>query len=283
MTNLANATNDRGELVRAAITKAQTEAAQGYRIEDNEKFHSKEIYFTGIPSQSTRDALKALKFRWHGQKKCWYGFATDEEIRTACGDVLVLPPDKIEEPGTIYEGWTGGNAHKWSNDQELKKYLLADLKKIGVKASIRFNRAGYLTSLTMTITMTDKDIKPFDKWAENYNIFKKGLCGWVSYEDEDGRITDILADQLYNLETEDPEQYKKIIASSMKVGYERELRHLSTSMCYFGGDFDILTESGNNILKSAHAVVSSYNHDQSNSMIDYFDRSIYDHYSIKIA
>lgn len=36
-------------------------------------------------------------------------------------------------------------------------------------------------------------------------------------------------------------------------------------------------------LKLAEAIVNTYNHDCSNSIIDYFDRWIYDDYRVKIA
>ena len=54
-----------------------------YEIRKNQQFNSAEIYFGGKPSEEVRNALKALKFRWHGQKKCWYGYATEEEVKSA--------------------------------------------------------------------------------------------------------------------------------------------------------------------------------------------------------
>jgi len=55
-----------------------------YIIKDNEQYKSKEVYFDGKPDEKTREALKGLRFKWHGVKKCWYGFATVEEINAAC-------------------------------------------------------------------------------------------------------------------------------------------------------------------------------------------------------
>lgn len=53
-----------------------------YTITRNEAFNSLEITFDGKPSEEIRAALKALRFRWHGVKKLWYGYA-DEEAVTA--------------------------------------------------------------------------------------------------------------------------------------------------------------------------------------------------------
>lgn len=41
-----------------------------YEIKPNDQFKSLEIYFTEKPEAATRDALKALKFRWNPKKSC---------------------------------------------------------------------------------------------------------------------------------------------------------------------------------------------------------------------
>lgn len=54
-----------------------------YTITNNTQFNSIEIAFNGKPSAEVREALKALRFRWHGQKKVWYGYAAEAEARAA--------------------------------------------------------------------------------------------------------------------------------------------------------------------------------------------------------
>lgn len=54
-----------------------------YTITKNEQFNSIEISFDGKPSEAVRDSLKALRFRWHGVKKIWYGYTTEETARAA--------------------------------------------------------------------------------------------------------------------------------------------------------------------------------------------------------
>ena len=54
-----------------------------YTITNNTQFNSIEIAFDGKPSVEIREALKALRFRWHGQKKVWYGYTTEEAARAA--------------------------------------------------------------------------------------------------------------------------------------------------------------------------------------------------------
>ena len=67
-----------------------------YTINHNEQFNSIEILFDGKPSESIRAALKALKFRWHGVKKLWYGYADEEAVRAAIDGQPVTVPDVNE-------------------------------------------------------------------------------------------------------------------------------------------------------------------------------------------
>lgn len=63
-----------------------------YTITTNAQFNSLEIFFDGKPDEIVRNALKELKFRWHGVKKCWYGFADEATVRKAigCNEIVAL-------------------------------------------------------------------------------------------------------------------------------------------------------------------------------------------------
>lgn len=54
-----------------------------YTITKNDQYNSVEVVFNGKPAEAVRDALKALRFRWHGVKKCWYGYKDEAEVRAA--------------------------------------------------------------------------------------------------------------------------------------------------------------------------------------------------------
>ena len=54
-----------------------------YTITANPEFNSIEITFDGKPSEAIRNALKELRFRWHGVKKVWYGYKDEETARKA--------------------------------------------------------------------------------------------------------------------------------------------------------------------------------------------------------
>lgn len=94
--------------------EAEPEApATSYIISENARFGSVEIKFSAKPSEATRDALKALKFRWNGKRGLWYGFATVEAVRAA------LDGENAQEQticnGTDAEPSTGRKAARKTN------------------------------------------------------------------------------------------------------------------------------------------------------------------------
>lgn len=54
-----------------------------YTITTNPDFNSIEIAFDGKPSEAIREALKAMRFRWHSVKKVWYGYKDEQTARAA--------------------------------------------------------------------------------------------------------------------------------------------------------------------------------------------------------
>lgn len=71
-----------------------------YTINQNPEFNSLEILFDSKPSDSVRTALKDLRFRWHGVKKVWYGYAdeatTRKAIEQAADSKTAAPAKKAE-------------------------------------------------------------------------------------------------------------------------------------------------------------------------------------------
>jgi len=84
------------ETAEADETETEPETAKqatpdgiAYEIRENSEYNSREVYFSGKPAAETREALKALKMRWHGKKSCWYGYATAEDIAAAIAGEIV--------------------------------------------------------------------------------------------------------------------------------------------------------------------------------------------------
>ena len=71
-----------------------------YTITKNANFGSIEIHFDGKPAQTVREALKALKFRWHGVRRVWYGYADAQTVQEAIGKTAARaaqPADGTEQ------------------------------------------------------------------------------------------------------------------------------------------------------------------------------------------
>ena len=49
----------------------------------NPDFNSIEITFPAIPCAAVRNALKALRYRWHAAKKLWYGYTDMQTVADA--------------------------------------------------------------------------------------------------------------------------------------------------------------------------------------------------------
>lgn len=74
-----------------------------YTITSNPEFNSLEITFPGKPSDAIRDVLKALRFRWHGAKKVWYGYTTEEAARQAIETAEGCKPTEANKPAAKSE------------------------------------------------------------------------------------------------------------------------------------------------------------------------------------
>lgn len=59
------------------------QTAEPFTVTENDEFGSVEVKFDGKPSEAVRDALKALRFRWHRQRGIWYGYADPATVRAA--------------------------------------------------------------------------------------------------------------------------------------------------------------------------------------------------------
>lgn len=256
-----------------------------YEIKTNTQYNSLEIYFTEKPDEATREALKSLKFRWHAAKKCWYGFSTSEKVNEILGNqkAISIPDSEFVDGGGLYDGWRGGNNRKWDDEKQLKSFLMDDFKKAGLKATIRFRNSGYLTAIVCTMTIKPEEIKDFETFRNEYLADFRHLHGgspWIQYIDDDGRRRDILKDAFCNLpEDEQKATLEKIVATA----YQDIKDRLTCSGTSHSDYKEILTESAADRFNVLQQIVTSYNHDCSNSMIDYFDRSIYDDYCFKIA
>lgn len=184
---------------------------------------------------------------------------------------ITIPEATKINVGTLYEGWQGGNAHTWRTEKELKEKILADLKKCGIKATLRFHNGGYTTAFTLTVKLPETTIKDFNTWKKDG--FKIDLYGWNYYTTEAGKIDYIYGDEI---DTTNTALYDNIALTT----YNMTIDHIKNNSLH-KAHFDILTEAGNETLTLVNMIVNSYNSDESNAQIDYFNRGFYDHIRVK--
>lgn len=274
-------------------------------IKHNPEYNSTEIYFNAKPTESERAALKAAGCRWHGVKKCWYTRKTAEEVAAVLGGAPAvsttaeqqpaklpaltldtLPARKEIDGAGLYDGWEGANARAWTSCEELKKLILADFRRAGIRATIRAGRAGDTRAMTVTIRITPDEVKTFAEWRSEYTgddinfiDYLYGF-GWICYRAEDGQYKNIHSDALHAMpDAERAELCRDIIRGT----YDRFIDIAQDANTYYKKSESVLKPVALERLKLAEAIVNTYNHDCSNSMIDYFDRWIYDDYRVKIA
>lgn len=217
-----------------------------YEITNNAQFGSKEIYFDGKPSEEVRNALKALKFRWHGIKKCWYGFADENTLISA---ILATNEGKEpEDPATVTtDGYMGGGAIYGSKSrlglygQELKKAIAQDLKKEGIKGVTLSMKN---SSLTATIKVLPSDFISLEEYLNNFAL-------------------------------ESHEEREKIRVSAATLDYKaktEERLHLNE---YFLERNKHLNASASERIRKVNSIIKAYNFDESNAMVDYFHTNFY--------
>ena len=71
-----------------------------FTITANAAYNSIEISFDSKPSEAVREALKALRFRWHSVKRVWYGYADEATVREAIEAAAGNAPQKAAQKAT---------------------------------------------------------------------------------------------------------------------------------------------------------------------------------------
>ncbi len=244
-----------------------------YEIRDNGEFNSKEIYFDGKPSEAVRTALKGLKFRWHGKKRCWYGYADESTLISAILGTNGEPEQK-ESATVVTDGYLGGGAVYGSKSnlglygQDLKKAIQADIKAAGLKGVTLSMRYG--SNPVAKIKTTADDLISLDEFKKVFEINSIGC--WVDYLDEDGNHKNIHLEQLQALEYEEKQ---KIFDSAAELVYRREALKECTLNEFHLDKYKVFTSECMERIKKIGNIINAYRYDESNSMVDYFNTNFY--------
>lgn len=169
----------------------------------------------------------------------------------------------------------GGDLSK-AIKQALQEVLTPDIKK----SEIRTRCQSYSGGQNLTITLELDKSKYAPSSEEFKEIIKEKVkhfkISWIWME-KDGQPCEVFKDEYYNLNEEEAQKAQELTAEEyykFTYNYDVEVNH------YHIDDEIMLNEEGRNLVKVANRVIKSFNYDDSNSMVDYFDTNFY--YTLKI-
>lgn len=233
-------------------------------INTNKKLNGIEIAFASKPDREYLDLLKSNGFRWHRQKKLWYAKENSktrsvvEQIKDN-DDLMAFKGFKEVEGYLGSPGFKGINNDLGLSRKDRNALIKKEFKKRFpmFKVSIRQGKGGYLDSVNVELTVSrSRDVIDLNSFKSNFSnldtFFQFGELGYGS------NIDDNVKD--YN------KDHNKYISNRYELlkKYEKEC---------------VLSDASHDAMKWLKDAFCSFNHDESNGMVDYFDRDIYDFYS----
>lgn len=249
-----------------------------YHISENYEYNSREVYFSGKPAAETREALKALKMRWHSVKKCWYGYAAEHEIIAA---IQNAEQENGGEGATVTtEGYMGGGAVYGSKSNlnlygaDLAAAIRADIKAAGVKGvTIRCESysGGESIHATFTIDRGDLTEAPTADPTRAYTCeFERLLIKYGSWMVGGEWITD----KKFSEMSEDEQRITALqyhAEQRERFGKRQSLNQYHTS----AEENPELSAAFLAKVEKVLAIIRAYRYDESNSMVDYFNTNFY--------
>ena len=246
-----------------------------YEIRENPTYNSREVYFSGKPSEATRTALKTLKMRWNSNKVCWYGYASEYELINAIQDA---EQQDGGEGATVYtDGYMGGGAVYGSKSNrslygaELTAAIRADLKNAGVKG-VTVSGGKSSSSITATVKIEPSDLVPGFTFSDSYILRMLDSYGifdgenYIYYKQLDPNGTGIPGAALKELARKASEYHVKRYG---KCNNDINQYYLTAE------HYPEFTSEFLGKLQKVKNIISAYHYDASNSMVDYFDTNFY--------
>lgn len=260
-------TEPTAEATETAVEAPEAVPAVAYSINPNPARGSLEITFTAKPDEKTRDALKALGFRWHRARALWYGYASREAVENALSRCEADQAQPIreqsrkpaEKPAEIdLSGLDNLGAKPYG--AELAEAIREQLKRRGATGcTVRASKSTHTDHITVTVKATPED---FRSVAEMVSRF-----GWLPLFRASSVGVYVGGEWRWNIpDSSHPEWLREYYSNCIKDARVREYRHDITeeSAPEFTASF---VQKLNAVAKIANA----WNWDRSDIMTDYFD------------
>lgn len=266
-----------------------------YRIIKNEEHNGLEIYFDEKPTEEIRSALKEIKFRWHGMKKCWYGRAeisTVEsvlggkvaEVKTARAEILkkcfCKTVDAYLDPDG---GYKGSNSHVSAYDVPDKAREI--IKACGIKGvTVSKHSASMCVEIIVKVRLLAGDVKPFEECREALeDVNANGYLhsGWIVDPDDNHEVRSIYWNEWSG------EKQRRAVALWAKNKYDTYVNGYPFSITHGWQlkreEAPMFTEQFFDRWEAMTKIISSFNWNRSNSQVDYFDVNFYEEWKILAA
>lgn len=230
-----------------------------------------------------KEELKGLKCRWSANRKKWYW----KPEKNTAENVIDLSGAASSYGGTLSDGymgatrWDGNNSHQFLYGSELSKAIRAEFKKCNIKnVTVACKTFTGGQELRITIKPTAGDIRPFEEYAAEKNkamdFNQFAAFDWVR-DYTNGK--DYHKWEVCNLPEEEKRRiYSENIEHHYQYYTSGDVLNLNSGAGHY---HDIFTQGFIDKLNLIKKIVDSYNYDDTNSMVDYFDRGFYEDYYLK--
>ena len=239
-----------------------------YEINYNSKYNSYEVRFDGKPSEEVRNALKAMRFRWHSVNRCWYGYNQSEESIAHAITSASTEESPASVIGDVYLGggsYYGSKSHKYLHGADLSAAIRADIKAADIKGvTVKCHTYTGGQTLTATIKVSPADFISREQFIEDYRI--KYSQYWIYYGENSESIH---VDKYFALDGDEQERIRVAAAErewNQNTTKEQDVR---LSWCNW------LTDTAMKKLQAIDSIIAAYRYDNSNGMVDYFDTNFY--------
>lgn len=227
-------------------------------INYNQEHKGIEVSFASKPDQDILITLKANGFRWHRVKKLWYA-KDNSKSRSVIEDIksneLKLNGFKEIDGYMGSAGFVGINNSMDLSRKERNALIKKEFKKHFpmFKVSIRSGKGGYLDSVNIKLTVSKKyDLLTLEEFKEKFwDLSSKEKFGY--FYEMDANIEQCNADNDAYIE----KRYHELIDQESSL---------------------VLSNQAKKAMDWLKKAFTSFNRDESNGMVDYFDRDIYDFY-----
>lgn len=248
-----------------------------YNITTNTQFNSLEISFDSKPSEKVIEALKSLKFRWHRAKALWYGFATDTELIKA-----IQEAEQESNPlatGVIYsDGYMGAiktdgvNSNKHLYGKDLSSAIREHIKGVGIKG-VTVSCKSYTGGQSLTVKIKinpETDMIPFEDYLAQYTV---NFHDWYYYDNGGTYAESMHGDKYWALDDQERGEMRRKFA---EYDYNKIRNGVRLNQYYLTADrYPEYTPEFFKKISAIDEIVRSYNYDDSNGQVDYFDTNFY--------